>query len=237
MALAVAGLLPACAEDGQIIRDQVHASPDGNQARYLLIKPQGYDPTRKYALFIFLHGDGGSPDLTLRYDHELLTHRDFFILLPQAPDRSGNGFYYWYNLADDNQFIADLNRDESLLKQMIEEVTVAHNIDRSQIVLSGFSSGGRLSFCIGFRNPKLFSKIIPIGGYYMPELLDSRIRDLTTLKVSIYHGTDDTVNPFDSMKESYEFLRHKGVAVHLTTYALGHTYTSQILGIVLDEVK
>jgi hypothetical protein len=39
------------------------------------------------------------------------------------------------------------------------------------------------------------------------------------------------------MKESYETLRRKGVAVSLTTFPLGHTYTSEILGRILSEVK
>jgi predicted esterase len=235
-ALVLASVVPGVANDGQILRGETHASPGTAQARYILIKPHHDDPARKYPLFIFLHGQGNSPESTLESDAALFTRQEFFILLPRAPDPRGGGFS-WYNLADANQLVVDLSRDERLLKAMIEEVTTVHNIDRSHIVLSGFSSGGRLCFYVGFRNPKLFAKIVPVGGYYMPNLLDSQLANLNGLKVSIYHGTEDTVNPFDRMKESCENLRRKGVAVTLTTYPLGHTYTPEILKQILGEVE
>ena len=236
VALVVAGAMPGMADEEQILREETHAPAGAMQARYILVKPQHADPARKYPLFIFLHGQGYSPELTLHDDVALFTRQEFFVLLPQAPERRGDGFS-WYNLADVNQLLVDMNRDERLLKAMIEEVTAAHNIDRSHIVLSGFSSGGRLCFYVGFRNPKLFAKIVPVGGYYMPDLLDSGLANLNGLKVSIYHGTEDTVNPFDQMKESYENLRRKGVTVTLTTYPLGHTYTPEVLNRILNEVK
>jgi predicted esterase len=71
----------------------------------------------------------------------------------------------------------------------------------------------------------------------MPNLLDSQLANLNGLKVSIYHGTEDTMNSFDRMKESYENLRRKGVTVTLTTYPLGHTYTPEILRRILSEVE
>ena len=234
--LVVAGALTGVADDGQILRDETHASQGAAQARYILIKPQHDDPGRKYPLFIFLHGQGDSPEWMLQNAAALFTRQEFFVLLPQAPDQRGDGFS-WYNLADANQLVVELNRDERLLKTMIEEVTTAHNIDRSLIVLSGFSSGGRLCFYVGFRNPKLFARIVPVSGYYMPDLLDTQLANMNGLKVSIYHGTEDTVNSFDRMKESYENLRRKGVAVTLTTYPLGHTYTPEILSRILGEVK
>ncbi|MBW8865614.1 MAG: dienelactone hydrolase family protein [Verrucomicrobia bacterium] len=207
----------------------------GVEAQYILIKPQNYNQARKYPLFIFMHGQGDSLKAMLHFNGPLFSHQDFFVLLPQAPDRLGDGFS-WYDRSSDKQFEADLNRDEQIVKQMIEEVEATYNIDRSQLILSGFSAGGRLTFHIGFRNPKLFKKIVPVCGAYMPNLLDSHVANLEGLKVRIYHGTEDTTNPFAKMKESYENLQRKGVDVTMTTYPMGHGYTLDILSKVLGEV-
>src|SRR5712671_2337586 len=98
-ALASAGALTVAAEDAQIVRDKTHTPNSVEQVRYILIKPQSHDPARKYPLFIFLHGQGASPDSTLQYDFALFTRQDCFVVLPQAPDQRGDGFS-WYNLAD-----------------------------------------------------------------------------------------------------------------------------------------
>jgi len=238
VALVVAGRDGRGAQEGtnRILRGESRIQQDGAPSHYILINPRNFTETKSYPLFIFLHGRGTSPKFTLDRDHDLWTQQDYYILLPQAPDNLGDGFS-WYTLDDANQYVADLERDERIIKQMIADVTAANRIDSSKITLSGFSAGGRLCFYIGFRNPRLFTEIIPVAGYYIPELLDSRINDLGGLKLSIFHGTLDDVNSFDEMKKSYYMLLHKGVTVTMTTYALGHTYTPELLKIILGKVK
>ena len=146
-----------------------------------------------------------------------------------------NGFS-WYDIHDPTRLKAEVDRDEQLIKLMIEKIEDEYSVDRSRIVLSGFSQGGRLSFYIGFRNPRLFTKIIPMGGAYMPEVLDPQLANLNGLKVCIYHGTEDPFNSFSQMKAAYEHLRQNGVNVTLTAYPLGHDYTPEIMSEILGEV-
>jgi predicted esterase len=226
----------ASADGGRVFRAEMREDRDGCATEYILIKPLHRDETKKYPLFIFMHGAGSSPEYLLHRDAVLLNQQDLYVLLPRAPDNYGDG-YSWYHLSDRNQLIADLGRDECVLKDMIEQVSATNEIDRTKITLAGFSQGGRVCFYVGFRNPRLFCAIVPVGGYYMPELLDPYLGGMKGLRVDIFHGTHDDVNSFDDMKSACEKFRQKGVLVTMTSYPLGHTYTSEILASILDKAR
>lgn len=220
----------------KIIKNKVHLEKFNGFAQYILIKPENYSPSRRYPLFVFMHGLGSSPGSILDEDYELLARQKFFILIPQAP-REYNGGFSWYDLKDEDQFIKDLKESESVVVGITRYVIKSYNINSSKVFLSGFSQGGRLCFYIGFRNPGLFYEIIPIGGLYMDDLLDPYTDKIQDLKISIFHGTKDDRNPFTTMQGTYQKLKQKGINAKLNTYPLGHTYTTEILEKVLNEVK
>ena len=215
-------------QNDQIIRDTIEIRELGLTTDYILIKPFNHNEKEKYPLFVFIHGLGSSPKYMLEMNYASLITQKFFILIPQGPEKYDSG-YSWYTLSDWNIFVQNMDRDEQIIKALIHKVRKNHKIDASRIVLSGFSQGGRVSFYTGFKNPKLFSDIIPIAGVYMPSLLDNHVSVLGKLKVYIFHGTKDGINSFDAMKKAFFELRRKGVHVELITYPLGHTYTTQVL--------
>ncbi|MHB8473431.1 MAG: alpha/beta hydrolase [Gammaproteobacteria bacterium] len=233
MTVVVEPAIPDDGSAGRIVSGTVRTG--FGDLSFILIKPLNSGSTKKRPLFIFMHGQGSSPQNVLQADYALLTRQNFYVVLPQAPTRQGDGFS-WYKLADPDQLAADLARDEGLIRQMIDELLEANNVDPSKIVLSGFSQGGRVAFYVGLRNPKLFSEIAPIAGGYNPELLDSRLGELGRLKINIFHGTMDEINPFEQMKNAYVKMKQAGANVTLTTYLLGHTYTTEILSRVLGSV-
>ncbi|MGD2063774.1 MAG: PHB depolymerase family esterase [Nitrospirota bacterium] len=224
--LAIAIAAPASATGGDNI---IRSVPSGGHAtQYILVKPRDLDPQEDYPLLVFLHGLGGSAEQTLRSGYPVFTRQGHYVLLPQAPQPHGRG-YSWYDLGDPGKLRRDLDTAEHMVKRLIEEVVSEHHIDRKKMVLSGFSQGGRLSFYIGIRNPRLFAQIIPVGGYYMPEALDPYIDRLGGLKIRIVHGERDTVSPYDDIRQAYELLHSKGVDVTLTTHSGGHTCSIGLL--------
>jgi len=220
---------------GRILRREVREK-DSQPHPYILITPAAGAQTNHFPLFVFLHGQCVSPEQVLKSHAGLLMRQNFYILLPEAPDDCGDGGYSWYDKSDANTLEIGLQRDERLLKQMISDVTRGENVDPARVTLCGFSSGARVTIFVGFRNPRMFSEIAPIGSFYMSRF-DSYINDLDGLRVSIFHGTLDNVNPYADMKNAYEHLRERGVRVTLTTYPLGHEYTDEILGKIFDDVK
>jgi len=181
-----------------------------------------------------MHGLGYSPDDVLNDEYPLLTNQDSYILLPQGSIRHHNGFS-WYD-RNSEKFIVHLEESESMVISATQYIMKNYNIDSSRIVLSGFSQGGRLSFYIGFKNPKLFSEIAPIGGVYMEDILDAYIDNIGDMKVSIYHGTQDDRSPFENIEKAYKELKAKGVNVSLHSYPLNHTYTMEMLETILNNI-
>ncbi len=194
---------------------------------YILIPPKHVDETKKYPLFIFMHGWRSCVECTLKANYELFTQQNFYLLIPQAPEVSGDG-YSWYNLRGES-FLSDLQRSEKLLTTLVNQITERHHINRSKITLSGFSQGGRLSFYIGLKNPDLFSEIAPIGGAFMQEQLQDYLEQARNVKISIMHGIHDNVNPFDNVKEAHKLFSTMGLDVTLYAYPLQHTYTDAML--------
>lgn len=220
----------------RIIKNKTYLKEINESVYYILIKPRNYRSSQKYPLFIFMHSRGSSADYILKDDYSLLTKQNFYILIPQAPTKYNDGFS-WYNLKDNNQFVKDLEKSEYVITGTTQHINKRHNIDSSRVVLSGFSQGGRLCFYIGFRNPELFSEIIPVGGSYTGNILNPYTNNIKNLKISIFHGTHDSVNSFTRMQNAYQKLKKKGLNVSLNTYPLGHTYTTEILKTILERVK
>ena len=202
---------------------------------YILIPPKHVDGTKKYPLFIFMHGWRSCAKCTLKANYELFIQQNFYLLIPQAPEISGDG-YSWYNLHGDS-FLSDLQRSEKLLTTLVNQITEKHNINRSKIILSGFSQGGRLSFYIGLKNPDLFSGIAPIGGAFMQEQLQGYLEQARHVKIFIMHGIHDNVNPFDNVKEAHKLLSTMGFYVTLYAYPLQHTYIDDMLLKIFESLN
>jgi phospholipase/carboxylesterase len=240
LALAVlAAMLPTrlnAQQTGGTVHHREIRLQDSRLHPYILITP-AVSQTNRCPLFVFLHGQCAPLEEVLTSHESTLKRQNCYILLPQAPDDCGDGGYSWYDKSNLKTLETGLERDERLLKEMISDLTRVENVDPAKVTLCGFSSGARVAFFVGFRNPRMFSEIVPISGFYMPQLLDPLIGDLNGLKVSIYHGTQDDVNPFRDMQRAYQHLRDRGVRVTLTTYPLGHRCPDEILGRILDNVR
>ncbi len=203
---------------------------------YLLIPPQAFESQKNYPLFIFMHGWQSCATCTLQANSELFTRQNFYILIPQAPEKAGKG-YSWYN-RQETSFLNDLEQSETALISLIQHIIKKRRIDANKIVLSGFSQGGRLSFYIGLKNSNLFSEIVPIGGAFMEEQLQPYLVDARGhLKIAIKHGLDDSVNPIDNVKQAYELFQLMGFDVTLDVYPVKHTYVDDMLLGVFHELR
>lgn len=203
---------------------------------HLLIPPRNFDPNKEYPLFIFIHGLGDCPRCISNSFYGLMTNQEYYILIPEGPLPYEDGFS-WYRLNDLEIFRNDAKHAEALINRMIDRIVSRYKIDRNKIYLGGFSQGGRLSFFIGLRNPDIISKIMPMGGVYMDNLLDGYLDSAKSLEIDIFHGTKDEVNSFSTMQEAYKKLLSAGMKVSMMTYPLGHTFDEAVLKSVLQTVK
>jgi predicted esterase len=114
-----------------------------------VVTPVGYDPSRKYPLFIALHGGGENlaefkPNwVSPRLQTEFIT---VYVQSSQVADMTG---FHW-------QDEARTRRD---LEAAYKEVTAKYPVDSNRVVVGGFSSGGFAALVTAFH------EFLPVRGF------------------------------------------------------------------------
>jgi phospholipase/carboxylesterase len=125
----------------------------------LIVTPKGHDPDRPAPLIVALHGYGDRPE-----NHPgvwVPAANDFGAILavPQGGRQVGGGFGW-----------TGVEEVEAVLERVLAEVSGRFTVDRSRIVLAGFSQGAYLAMALGVRHPELLAGVIPMAGAYIPEI-------------------------------------------------------------------
>lgn len=147
-------------------------------------------------LIVFLHGtDGCGSDLNRIMKIESIPsyiakgdiYPNAIVISPQCP--SGNN---WARLASD-------------VMELIEQVIVEQNVDRSRISITGCSLGGVGTYQIAIKNPNYFSAVVPVCG----SVNAANCSVLTNTAVKIFHGTQDYGMGFSS-KTAAQVIQNNG---------------------------
>jgi predicted peptidase len=85
-----------------------------------------------------------------------------------------------------------------------------HRIDRSRILVTGFSMGGGGTWYLAARRPELFTGAIIMAG-------SPRGADLAAVRMPVYiiHSPDDEVVSFAGAEEAYTTLSARGHQVEM----------------------
>ena len=178
---------------------------------YAVSVPAGYDPATPHPLILALHPGGkqGSyyGSLNMRQIFEpALRGLNAVVVAPDVPTRR------WTSDVSDRGVMA-------LLEQIIETYT----IDRTRILVTGFSLGGRGTWFFATRHPDFFTGAIAIAG----RPADDPLEALGDMPVHIIHSRADDVVPFSPAEDAARQLREAGGQVAFTAldgvshYAMG----------------
>jgi poly(3-hydroxybutyrate) depolymerase len=122
-------------------------------------------------------------------------------------------------LFGDGPVVGMLN-DERYILSIISQLSYRYNIDRGNIMITGFSGGGFPTYWIGLRHPGIFSVVAArncnfsesnLDGWYPPEALRTPI--------IVYYGERDPATIMSQSIEAIAYLRRKGF-VNLETYVV-----------------
>ena len=171
----------------------------GGEMPYALSIPANYDEKAPPPLVLALHPGGkqgpyyGSLNMRRIFEPAL---RDWgaIIVAPDAPIRR------W---TDDTADRAVMD----VLKQVIDNYAV----DRSRILVTGFSMGGRGTWFFATQHPDFFTGAIPIAG--SPG--DDDVTAVADMPVHIIHSRADEVVPFGPAEEAVRALEQGG---HVTAF-------------------
>ena len=170
------------------------------EARYLLVKPEGYDPQKKYPLILFLHGRGESGDDLERvkihgpFKKVAELGLDVLIAAPQCPENE------WW----------DADTLAALTEHLIDDLPV----DPDRVYLTGLSMGGGGTWALLAQRPDLFAAAVPICGWGRPAKADQMKR----VPIWIFHGAKDNVVATQNSRNMEEALKAVGGNVRYTEY-------------------
>lgn len=195
----------------------------GQEHKYVVYVPGDYEPSLAWPMIFFLHGAGergndGLKQTQVGIGRAIRFYPERFpaiVVFPQCPE--------------DKFWDAILPAMESMLTRTQEE----YHIDAQRIYLTGLSLGGYGTFLWGGMKADTFAALMPIcGGGRLEDItkhaaiasedvfgnFDTRVNNLATLPIWVFHGAEDTTVPAERSREMVELLKEAGGTVQYTEF-------------------
>ena len=201
----------------------------GDALQFLIAYPDDYSESSKYPLIVMLHGYGAHMGDLASLAPEL--HRSGYIFaFPNAPSRvdfgGGARGYSWLPQGD-SVSASEIQQAEALVLGFVIEVAQRFDVTDGQILLAGFSQGGRMTYSIGLTNPERFAGLAVLSsGISDPDSLRARLPSQKNQQIFIAHGTEDNI---ERGRRSRDFLTDEGYSPSYHEYVMGHEITADVV--------
>ena len=189
---------------------------DSSFQPYDILIPQSYDPSKKYALIIYLHG----------YQHEI---QKYFDLVGDDNKSTLDSLSIIKVAVYGRRNRSYVGAAEEDVLTVMKKVQSKYSIDPNKIYLIGFSMGGFGTWHIGLNYPDLFAAISPVCAYSIIKGTKFRtsvspieyVLNAKNLPVRIYHGALDSginvkasrkmTGRLKEMNYNYEYIEYPDI--------------------------
>ncbi|MGC9454014.1 MAG: prolyl oligopeptidase family serine peptidase [Phycisphaerae bacterium] len=174
---------------------------------YWLYVPSTYRHEKPAPLIVSCHG---TPPFDVAEHHirewKMLAEKNSCIVV--APELIGTD-----GLLGDGPIVGMLTNERSILN-IISQLAYRYNLDRANMMITGFSGGGFPTYWVGLRHPELFNCVVArnanfsrhnLHGWYPPEATD--------VNVMVYYGENDPGAIQAQSRQAAEYLRANGFRV------------------------
>jgi phospholipase/carboxylesterase len=198
---------------------------------------------------IWLHGLGadGYDFVPIVKELEQMGLPNLRFVFPHAPKIpvSINGGYLmraWYDIRN-----VDLQRQEdesgiyqsqAIIEQLINQ-QIKLGFKSEQIVLSGFSQGGAITYHTGLRTKHKLAGLIALSTYLpCKHTLDKELNP-NNLDIPVFaaHGSQDNIVPIERGEKSMLHLRKKGINVEWQVYNMEHSVCGEEVIAIANFLK
>ncbi|PZP43766.1 MAG: phospholipase [Pseudopedobacter saltans] len=202
--------------------------------RYRILYPKGFDPSKQYPLFFFLHGSGerGKDNTSqlkyvMPFMESIESQHPSVIIAPQCPDSS-----FWAKIKSTPGNYFGSKREiifypEStptpamrLLVSLTKKWQSEKFIDKNMVYIGGLSMGGMGTYELLIRKPIPFAAAFVICGGTNVITLKQK---LGKTPIWIFHGANDPIVPVEYGRQVSSMLQREKKEVKYTEYpGVGH---------------
>ena len=194
---------------------------------YTAVVPRRRGNEAENKAIILLHGYGSHMGDLAGLSQTIGDNKCMFFC-PNAPIEMDIGYgqkgYSWYTL---EQSGGTARVDEAIvyLDATLDEITARFGINRSDLVIGGFSQGGMLAIHAGLASGRSFKGVIAMSAKLVSE---SSIMSTQT-PVFISHGSNDQVVSVNEGRRARDVLENAGHIVTYREYPMAHEINSVCL--------
>lgn len=206
--------------DSKRLEAQKHSKPD-----LLIVKPEGFDESNEYPLFIALHGGGGTMEGFRKLWKSELMQKEFIIMYLQSSQLISMDGYTW----------DDMDLANSEISDAYQKILNVYLIDTTDIIIGGFSAGGIASLANSARSNVPFSGFIVLSPP-MPDGFSTE--NAKEFKNKNIRGTiiSNSKDPrYKDQRFMSELFKENGMQYQfIETPAIGHWFPEN-LGEIIDQ--
>jgi dipeptidyl aminopeptidase/acylaminoacyl peptidase len=139
-------------------------APDGARVQYFVVKPYGFDPSKKYPVLFMIHGGPQGfwgYDWSYRWNHQVFAAAGYVVVMPNPRGSTGYG----------QKFIDEINGDwggkpfDDIMAVTDQVIGNLPYVDASRLTAAGGSYGGyMIDWMLGHTNR--FKALITHSGVY-----------------------------------------------------------------------
>lgn len=192
----------------------------GVKPKLEILVPEDYEGSKKYPLFLALHGGGENIEVFKPHWTSELLQTEFIVAFPQSSQIVSMDGYNWTE---------DIELTKKEIRKAYEKIIQAYPVDKSHIIIGGFSSGGVASLEI------VLDDTVPVIGFVV--LCPAKPEDFTVKKVAEakkrgIRGTLLTteMDPrLPDQKEMAEIMKAQNLPLEfIVTPNIGHWYPEDL---------
>jgi predicted esterase len=193
------------------------------------------------AALIFMHGLGDTPAGWSSLKHSLPSIKprlkDVTYVFPPAPTiaitiNGGQAMPGWFDVLDWPIGISARDDREGMLTAVAQIDAVVEKlqkdgIDKSRIVVGGFSQGGAIALLSAYRASKPFAGCVALSGWLTLKNDLNIAEETKTTPLFWGHGKYDDKVLFEQQAHGVDILKNKAVNVIAKVYPVGHSSDEQ----------